>query len=349
MNRKKSVFCAIIRGIFLVFLSVWFLPGCFSGKPTDSAPSNPVITAEPSSPVASSTEMTTEQTEADRGFISGVGMGFEGTSEDDIGPYLEYNGGELEAPFSICIDGPSDKCIGVFLFIDGVPQPFRTGENAEYRYMQLYYGGTNLRDTLSFIPVAGEKGDVFDLFAFKLHCPFHSVSDPFEPFVFTLSALPTGIRVKFNCDSPESPYPAVSSDCTVKTVDTPSVDISGWTAEMLAEQNEYRGTTLVDNRDATYLYGVTPTSEILMRGEVWGCPDALYSIVFVADNMPIRWMPVVTVENGKTTVVETRFTLPDFDGEVPVYSFLVPRNWLSTCRGILPLAGSTTFLLASKE
>ena len=272
--------------------------------------------------------------------------------QKEEGKCLSYDGREMELPYFIEADGPEYRCVGIVLFVDGMPQPYKTLQDPTYRYVHFFSCHRDLytySEVFSFIPVTGKKGDLIEVSTFSLLQPDYSVSDGNTGMVYAQGTTSTDFYISFNADPPEAPYDPVSEECTVLTKDTSKVDTNGWSAEDLGNRNAFRSSSSLDGRDGKYIYGVTPETEVVYRAEVWGSPLVNYRVVFFADNKPIRCVPV-SVEQGKTTVVEALVLLPDFDGEAIACAFLLPRNAIqSGTTGCLPLAGSTTFLLAPKE
>lgn len=51
--------------------------------------------------------------------------------------YIEYSGGELEFVYTVKVEEMNHTPVGFMIYVDGMPQAFRTEQNDEYKYMQV--------------------------------------------------------------------------------------------------------------------------------------------------------------------------------------------------------------------
>lgn len=74
---------------------------------------------------------------------------------------LSYEGGEMEIPYFMKGSGIAKKS-GFFLFLDGIPQPYKVkGVDVGYQYMHLFELEENREEVyvFQFIPVTGKAGE----------------------------------------------------------------------------------------------------------------------------------------------------------------------------------------------
>ncbi len=326
-------------------------------KPTETAiPQN--TTAEATTEPVLPTQQPTIQ-QGNMGYIqigpSGVAL------KDEVGPYRLYEGGELHMPYTINATGTvADQGMGILLFIDGKPQPYKTSDNSTYQYMHIFYpvSGESYIADISFTPVTGQAGDTLELYASTILNPNFSIAEGIGGFVYTSGAVVSGTRLKFDATPSFSDDEFINEriiSLTTSYVDTKYAEISGWSDKDLMEKVEAHlyVNDLDDTRDCI-VYGVTAEENLSIRYEVWGSPYVQYGLVVFVDNEPVftaenSFIPV-EVQNGKKTVIEAELDMSDFDGESVVYVMLVPRNFRTS--EVLTQASldySRTFFLVSGE
>ncbi len=79
-----------------------------------------------------------------------------------------YDGGEMRLPFQYVGGSDTDLAgLGLMVFLDGQPQPYKLAEDGEYEYMHVF---TELEGegALYFTPVCGKAGDELELSAVLL-------------------------------------------------------------------------------------------------------------------------------------------------------------------------------------
>lgn len=280
---------------------------------------------------------------------------------DEVGPYRLYEGGELNLPYIINATGSiGDQGVGILLFLDGRPQPYKTAENDTYQYLHTFYpkSGEECIADVIFTPVAGQAGDTLELYATTILNPDYSLSEGDGGFVYTFGSAVSFTRLKIE-DTPfftaeELPKQQKLS-LTTTYVDTQFSEISGWSEMELMERVEaHLYVNGVDEQRDRIVYGVTPGKPVNIRYEVWGSPYVHYGIVVFLDNEPVftaeEEIISVNVQNGKKTVIEAELDMIGFDGESVVYVILVPRNYrTSEIQTQAFLSSSRTFFLVSEE
>ena len=350
-----KVSCMILSAI----LAIIFLAGCSHNPPEPTRTPSTYVAAEEhnrqteaDNPTTVSTEPTesagtTEPTDASAPAEETAPAGPEaitGSLEirladwdtDDNGTYLTYAGGEMEVPILLTATGTvQEKEIGILLFVDGQPQPYRTAQSQEYAYMHTFRLSKPIANeaTVWFIPITGATGDAPEVYAQPLLDPHRTLATNFWPSL----GLTSGImfRLKYRAAPPAAAFPTKQirlTQITSSYTDTTCQEIGTWSEEDL--RNKYEISLYVNGKKGnvdSVIYEVSEISDITLRFEVWGSPDVHYGVVFFVDNQPVfsdDGLPVYAeVRTGQKTVVEATLSMADFDGESLVYAVLVPRNY----------------------
>ena len=121
------------RQIIPLILMALLLTACTPEKGPQETTQTPTVENVFTQPSTTAPDAPTETTEpVDLG--GGLGFGFETQERDSQGAYLTYTGGELVVPCSIDTSGNiGSKGIGVLLFVDGLPQPYKAPSDGRSR------------------------------------------------------------------------------------------------------------------------------------------------------------------------------------------------------------------------
>ena len=357
--------------IVLAFLAALLLTAC---TPAASLPTNgttPPTVADIFNETTASTESTDSAQETTAAtedpvkfsYVSGFGIGGK-NPVDEHGSYRVYSGGEMTLPLSFQVGGELEYGVGVLLFVDGLPQPYKTDDEPEYAYMHTFYPGLgpdSIRNVY-FTPITGQEGDALELYVTTVNTPTYSLSDGQRGWTYTSGHIAVGVRLKYEATPPEDTYPEQQmqlSDATITYIDTPHGDIAGWSSTDLQEKVEYRfsvNSTAAQGKSSRQVYDVSAGDTLPLRYELWGSPYVNFGLVFYVDNEPVYdadLCPILPeIQNGQKFVLEANLNLPEFDGESVVYAVLVPRN----CRtsevltfGFLQCSGTVFLLEGSAE
>lgn len=269
---------------------------------------------------------------------------FKGVALEFVQKAYSYSGGELSACFTYRVSDevqnyywnfgdhiyvPHD--IGVFLFLDGRIQPYRTAEETEYGYMHTFTV-ENLLDVseaeLYFTPVTGNSGDDLELQVMCVISPEYFIDQ--GQYLYQHTACMTGdtALVSFTEDPPAFEIPQVQD--RVVSVTSQLMDVS----------NELdRGTFEVSTQfmldaDGGLVSNAKDFSEpVKFRMSFKGDPTGEYSLMVFVDNVPVSVneedLVFFSTEEGKKITVWVELDLSDFGGKSVVYGILVPRNCLS--------------------
>lgn len=369
---KRNAFFLLAVMLFgLMVLPACSVPQQGMEQPDDSPPmvedifTNPTVSTSHEETEPAETTDPTLQLQipaAPHDTMGGINIGPKGDPlMDEIGPYRLYEGGELHMPFAIHTTGSiGDQGIGILLFLDGRPQPYKTSENDEYQYLHTFYprSGEEYLADISFIPVTGRSEDTLELYAATILDPDFHIAEGITGFVYTHGSVVSSTRLRFDatppsCDDQISNHRLIGQ--TSSYMDTKFSEISGWSDMDLMEKIEAHlyVNGVNDERDCI-VYGVTNEEPVHIRYEVWGSPYVHYGLIVFRDNEPVFAADEpgisVNVESGKKTVIEAQLDMTGFDGESVVYVMLVPRNYrTSEIQTKVFLNSSRTFFLVSEE
>lgn len=282
--------------------------------------------------------------------IGGAGHGLLVAEEkDEVGRkcYL-YEGGEI--CISYWVEGSGvfvEHGVGFLLFVDGMPQAYRTSEDGEYSYMHCFkkedYSSLGLGDmrldvNFMFEPIAGKKGDYIECHIVRLYYPHYSMEAlgdrGLRPYTLVLGSASRSFVLKYMADPPENePLPVQDRlyDLEINMIDTTHEEIDGWSNDdMLKNIRTKCYVNELDSSSKNILWDVTKDDVITVQFEVYGSPLVHYGLVWFMDNKPVSVEKgdIITfgVEGGKKTVVTAKLDISDFDGESHLYCVLVPRN-----------------------
>lgn len=324
------------RQFIPLILLALLLTACTPEKGPQETTQTPTVENVFTQPSTTAPEAPTETT-APVGLGGGLSFGFETQERDSLGAYLTYTGGELVVPCSIDTSGNiGSKGIGVLLFVDGLPQPYKA-EGKDYAYLHTFQfdqPGSRVID-LSFTPVTGEAGDELEIYGVSVVAPNYSYTEdgPLS-FTYTKASPVIGCRLKYRETPPAEVFPKASprlSQPEIRKEPLSHLEIGTWTEQELLENLE---THLYANNapdgGSPRIYQVREDQPVKLRFELFGTPYVHYGLVFFVDNQPVAPQDgasiLVDVENGQKTVVEAQLDMTGFDTESVLYAILVPRN-----------------------
>lgn len=280
----------------------------------------------------------TVETSAQEMVVGSLAIGPGGDSEkDEYGTYRRYTGGEMTLPLRVGADGRlAVNGIGILIFIDGQPQPYKTDDEPEYSYMHTFYPDSFSYERNSyFVPVTGKEGDVLEFYVMAIIYPSYSLEDGDAGMVFTSGTTIGGSRLKYEATPPEETLPEKQmwlSDVSVTLENATVADFGGWSEEDMRTAIDYK--FLVDDvsdRGRRRVYDVTADEPLKVHYELFGTHYVSFGLVFFVDNVPVfceELDPILPqIENGQKYILEANLNLEDYDGESVIYAVLVPRNY----------------------
>lgn len=339
----------IKKMVWLMMLAL--LAGC--AAPTGSIGSQPtadnIFVPSTSSTAPSIADTTDPTTPSPTQPVSGGSMSCWIVGEEqDENDYicLRYTGGEMHLPIYVSGTGIFPEYgIGILIFVDGKPQPYRTNETEEYKYVhhftkEIYSVQENGRmviDTdLIFTPMAGQAGEYVSCNLITLGDPDYSYGTgsgtPGWKYTSMSSELHTWLKME--ADPPDTEPLAVTDQLLgfdITTVEVTQEEIEGWTDDDMMKYTRHK--IYVNDRDLKFtnvVWGVTTEKESTIRFEVYGSPYIHYELVIFMDNQPLSLAEEdiikVSIESGRKTIVTAKLNMSDFDGESVVYCMLIPLN-----------------------
>ena len=321
--------------IFLILLAL-LLTACTPEKGPQETTQTPTVENVFTQPSTTAPDTPTETTEP-VGLGGGLSFGFETQERDSLGAYLTYTGGELVVPCSIDTSGNiGSKGIGVLLFVDGLPQPYKA-EGKDYAYLHTFAFDrpeSRIID-LTFTPVTGEAGDELEIYGVSVVAPHYSYTEEgLLSFVYTGTSPVVGCRLKYRETPPAEVFPEASprlSQPEIRKEPLSYSEVGTWTEQDLQENYEFHFyANNAPDGGSPRIYQVRENQPVKLRFELFGTPYVHYGVVFFVDNQPVApqdGAPIlVDVENGQKTVVEAQLDMTGFDTESVLYAILVPRN-----------------------
>lgn len=334
MMRKINLVLSILVSLCLI------LNGC-TGQPTNNENTLPQNVEDPftqAGPSIDTEESPSEiKAQTSLGYSGNISHGFADKSlTNENGLYHLYTSGELHIDYSISVSGNlGDAGIGILLVLDGKPQPYKTAENDEYRYVHTFYPYAEEKMTveLILIPVTGAAGDTLELTAFHILGPDYYPNEQVLGMMQTNGSVWSSTQLVFQATPPaESQLPVTDRilSQTIAYTDLTSDDIKGWSSEDLNSECSFAISTDHDS-DASNIYGVSHGKHLTVHTEVFGATSVEWSLILYVDHIPVSVLKDhqidFSTQNGRKTIVETTIDMGDFDGESILYAILFARNW----------------------
>ena len=281
---------------------------------------------------------------SDSGFHSGdFSFCFINTIKDDVSAYYDYTGGELHAYF--IFEGTDDYSVcgvGPLLYLDGIPQPYKTDDEPWYSYLHVFYpeyhsGRTSQVLDIYFTPVTGEEGDALEFYCTPVSNPYMDPRDgEFDYFLVQSLARDSSARIIFHATPPELELPEVPDQLlshSVTYADEPK--LQSWTPEQLQIMHKYGYTINGEERPEHTNSRIWPGFDqepITLDFYIYGNSYVKYTLVCYKDYEPISIDPedivYVEVKDGQRTNIQVQIDMSDFDGSTPIafMTVLVPLN-----------------------
>ena len=342
----KRLFCLILCLILALSLAAC---GPAPSDPTETVanPFTQETTTGPTDPPATA-DATNAAANTKAPLPKNDGYSFGGTGQimDDVSAHYDYTGGELQLGFqfrNLNFDY-SKHGVGPLLFLDGIPQPYKTDEEPWYSYLHIYYPvphSMNDEDAnimnISFIPVTGQAGDALELYITPVSDPNGKLlnEELIGNFYLQLDAKDNCARVIFYETPPELELPEVPDQVlshSVTYADEPR--LQSWSTLDLQLNHEISYTINGQERPAnnSYIWYGFDQEPVTLNFQIYGNSYVKYTLVCYKNYQPISIDPedilYVDVKDGQRTEVEVQIDMSDFDGSTPVpfMVVLVPRN-----------------------
>lgn len=328
--------------VIVLFLQMVFLSGCYSqisthgsGIASDPFTSSNTIPSFSVSPTESLSGEIQAPYTADSlsGGDCGLSLLYENKESET------YSGGELRVSYYLNLEGDhiDRDGVGILLFLDGQPQPYRTEFDATYQYMHVVYpeNGVGTHVNLYFVPIVGQTGQQLELWATNMVFPYVGARWDNVAGGKTLTAFGSRLVIDYaatplQTEVLEIADRLISWNVTLKEVRKSEVN-PRWTAEDLMNKVDYvLYTEGASSKSKYYIHSFTGDQPLKLRFEMWGNPLLQWGLVIFVDHVPISVSPEDVLqfqtEAGMKTVVELEVDLSDFGNESIIYAMFIPRN-----------------------
>ena len=328
MFLRKFLFSALLLAILLC-------TGC-----ANDLPAEPEITDSPLSYNTQPTEaegMTREEWEATSIPSMRCSLGFVGNESG-----YTYEGGELHIQIQYQTVGCRENGLGIFLFLDGQIQSYRTANETEYTYLHTLYpedsqGEYSILDVW-FTPIAGSVGDQLEMQVASITWPDFFLDQGMVTYQHTRGTTGSARIVTFAAEPEAQPLPSVSDrviSWEITREELTEQELTQWSEVDMLHRHEYEYSLKYNPynycRGGATLYSFVPGDYVTFRYESTGNTLGKSGLVVFVDNEPVSVSPEDLIffqnEEGKRTVVEVTLDLSDFDGSSVVYAFLLGRNY----------------------
>lgn len=330
----------IVQLFLTLTLLAAFLSGCLSTdkaevySPVEDLFTSPETTIDTSHP----SDLSIDEWKNSWPAKVGGSLGFAGQCTEGMEyNYYIYDGGELHAQIDLQTSGMKEIGTGVFLFLDGRPQPYRLADSDEYAYMHTFNqeDGVRMIHDIYLMPVTGQAGDVLEMQVVCVTWPDYFLDQGRTVAQHTAGTTGSSVLVVMETAPEAQALPPVSDKLvsfSVEHQDLRASEIEGWTAEKM--RNEYEFHYALDGvGDGGTLYNFQSSDSVEFQYEIWGNTAGSFGFVLFVDNQPVSVaaedMILFTNENGKKTVITMQLDLSDFDGSSVVYGVLLGRNFLT--------------------
>lgn len=313
--------------ILILALCLLFCIGGCAAPPTETAPSTVADLFNNTATTPS------EELDAPDAAMVSLEFGLMGdfiTDETNRRQYL-YHGGEMSMGYWMEAEGYSNMGLGMFLFVDGLPQPFKTESDGTERYMHILYPpeGEKITGQFLFTPASGEQDNTLEIYTMRINYPAHSIDDPPGAYQ-TFGSGSIGSRILLEQTPPSTTQPVFQERVLSNSIthtDLTETEIRGWSEEDLRSKLEHH--FYVNGRkDFAELFSIADTEPLDCRFELWGCPNGEFTLTIFLNHEPILVQDIST-NYGQKTTAEIQLDITDYGTKGILFAVLVPKNQFS--------------------
>ena len=332
---RKIINCLIIMGFILLLISC-NVPSIKQTLPDTVV--DPFV--QPDVPETNNNANDRHETNIEKDTVSPIigslTHGFKDKSlTNEYGLRHIYSGEEMHINYSIAMSGNiSDAGVGIMLFLDGKPQPYKILDDNTYKYMHTFSGATRVEPELIFVPVTGQKGDSLELFAITFVKPDYFPGDIMAGNVQSNSALATRTQLEFEESPPEYKYPETPERLITYSIQYE--DISSKISNTQTSKSIYYNLSVNGQSESSQvinpcvIYNMTKLQSLNCEFEMYGSTEPEYCLIFFVNHEPISILSekeiIIRNKNGQKLTVEAIINMSDFDGEAIVYAVVATRN-----------------------
>lgn len=266
-------------------------------------------------------------------YVSSHGYDGEAVKAENGMRCIVYTGGELHFPYQIKTSRVMEQqSIGLMIFLDGQPQPYKTSASDSYQYVHRFtnrISGT-IQEELIFTPVTGQAGDTLQISVMCIVNPEEYLSPDGIQQPFWNWQCGHRMKIQYQATPPEQSQAAASERVNGFSVrqEEAAVLTSGWSQEALENNIGFR--LYVNDAYQDTITKVDASQPLRLRLVLWGSDKDSHTVVFFINHEPITAKPENTlmVRNlaGHKTIIEAEIDISDLQGEAIVYAMLSSKE-----------------------
>lgn len=316
--------------LFLLIVVVLLTACAFLENHDSASPKDPSIFTQESIPSESLTAETKDGSD-----LGGLSYGLVSRTADGRAPEQHYTGGEMSMDFFIQAHGlVGRKGLGLLLFLDGRPQPYRLDGETEDSYLHTFYlDDETVEPVLYFTPVTGQSGDVLEMASLLILNPEYlpSKGNP-GMMTHTTGSLGYSFLLYVDSDPGEAKIPeklTLLSEPEITYEPCSYADVAQWSDDdfltKVGHASEVNGM-----ENGLNIFDNFHKEQLDLKYSLWGTTLVHYTVVYFLNNEPL-YLPDgscldLEVQEGMKTVIRLTIDTSTLTGEDVVYAVLVPRN-----------------------
>ena len=320
-----------------VVLIVFILSGCSQPLPAvdTEATQNSDIFQETTAATVPNTSLEPTSQASEEEDLGSLGLSVYKENPNAPPPEIHYEGGEMSIKFALKGYGRAGRNgVGILLFLDGRPQPYRLEGDTDYQYMHRFtLDNEMIYPVFYFTPVTGQAGDTLEMAALTIPYPDYLPSKE-NPRRVTGTNGSFGLSFPLQID--EAPVEAKMPE-KLTLLSEPEItyepcapqDVLGWENDdfqiKYGHESEVNGVSNGPNVFANF-----HKEKLDLKYSLWGTTLVHYTVVYFLNNEPV-YLPDgscldLEVQEGMKTVARLTMDMSTLTGEDCVYAVLVPRN-----------------------
>ena len=224
--------------------------------------------------------------------------------------------------------------VGILLFLDGRPQPYRLEGDTDYQYMHRFtLNNEIIYPVFYFTPITGQAGDTLEMTTLTVLYPEYlpSKGNP-GMMTYTRGSLGVSFPLQIDATPAEAKIPeklTLLSEPEITYEPCAPQDVLGWENDdfqiKYGHESEVNGMT-----NGLNVFENFHKEALDLKYSLWGTTLVHYTVVYFLNNEPL-YLPDgscldLEVQEGKKTVARLTMDTSTLTGEDVVYAVLVPRN-----------------------
>ncbi len=237
--------------------------------------------------------------------------------------YLTYTGGEMTVEYGITVwlegDIPDEAGVGLWVFLDGIPQAYRLNDGEDYQYMHTIFPEPEVREIydLSFVPTVGSAGDELDLAVVYVLGP-HYMPEKGDWFLKNSVVDESGTMLKFEADTPgtEERYTKLISQESVSSREVSIEERDEFLHHTFFPTNEngepdvennsdwVRFIVYLDGEEEMFSQSIAGKERLSLKIDGMMGMGVPYRCVVFLNNEPVGWTEMTENRDGEMTTIE---------------------------------------------